>query len=116
LSSAQYNALRILRGHGGGPLACGVIAEQMVTREPDISRLLCRMETSGLITRERDNADRRVVQISLTHEGRQCLDALDTPLRDLHRAQFRHMCAHDIETLNTLLSRMQEPHPARVNG
>lgn len=116
LSNAQYNALRILRGHGGGPLSCGVIADQMVTREPDISRLLCRMETSGLITRQRDSTDRRVVLISLTEEGRERVDALDTPLRDLHRAQFGQMCAQDIDTLNALLSRVQQHCGPNVNG
>lgn len=108
LSSAQYNALRILRGHGGGPIPSGLIAEQMVTREPDISRLLTRMEALGSIVRERDADDRRVVRVSLTPQGRRCVDALDRPLADLHREQFAHLSADEIASLNALLTRLRK--------
>lgn len=107
LTDAQYNALRILRGHGGGPIASGIIAEQMVSREPDISRLLTRIEALGYIERERDSDDRRVVLVSLTPEGRRRVDALDKPLRAMHREQFAHLTPSEIESLNTLLSRLR---------
>jgi DNA-binding MarR family transcriptional regulator len=59
LSGAQYNVLRILRGAGPEGLACGEIAERLLTRDPDMTRLLDRMQRQGLVTRERDSNDRR---------------------------------------------------------
>src|ERR1700692_2517980 len=57
LSATQYNVLRILRGSPEG-LPCGEIASRMITRDPDVTRLLDRMEKRGLISRSRDNKDR----------------------------------------------------------
>src|SRR5690606_2268200 len=66
LSPTQYNVLRILRGAGGDGLACGAISERMVTRDPDITRLLDRLEKRGLVARSRDKEDRRVVTARIT--------------------------------------------------
>ena len=54
LTGTQYNALRILRGAGEAGLACGEIADRMVTRDPDITRLLDRLDKQGLISRNRE--------------------------------------------------------------
>ena len=51
--------LRILRGAGPEGLACREIGERMISRDPDITRLLDRMEKRGLITRERQSDDRQ---------------------------------------------------------
>jgi DNA-binding MarR family transcriptional regulator len=69
LSPSQYNVLRILRGAGAEGLACGGIAERMVTRDPDMTRLLDRLEARGLVMRARDRADRRVITERITPEG-----------------------------------------------
>jgi DNA-binding MarR family transcriptional regulator len=61
LSHSQYNLLRILRGAGAEGLACREIAERMITRDPGITRLLDRLEGQGLVTRTRDEKDRRLV-------------------------------------------------------
>src|SRR5688572_3852135 len=61
LSLSQYNILRILRGAGGEGLPCGEISERMVRRDPDLTRLLDRLEKSGLVSRARSTTDRRVV-------------------------------------------------------
>src|SRR5512139_957362 len=61
LSSSQYNVLRILRGAGEEGLACGEISERMIRRDPDLTRLLDRLEGRGLVSRARDTRDRRVV-------------------------------------------------------
>ena len=60
LSTTHYNALRILRGSPQG-LTCGEIASRMSTRDPDITRLLDRVEKRGLILRAREKRDRRTV-------------------------------------------------------
>src|ERR1700734_2019765 len=68
LSHTQYNVLRILRGSPQG-LPCGEIASRMITRDPDVTRLLDRMEKRGLISRARQSRDRRLVLARLTSEG-----------------------------------------------
>src|SRR5437868_13403260 len=81
LSSTQYNVLRILRGTPEG-LTCGEISSRMITREPDITRLLDRLEKRGLISRRRDAKDRRVVMARITPEGMKLLARLDEPVRE----------------------------------
>ncbi len=87
LSSSQYNVLRILRG-AKEALACGQIAERMVSRDPDITRLLDRMEVRGLISRARDEQDRRVVKAQITGKGLGVLEALQPLVLEYHRRQF----------------------------
>src|SRR6202049_3943019 len=68
LSATQYNVLRILRGAPEG-LLCGEIASRMITRDPDVTRLLDRLEKRGLISRCRETKDRRTVMARITQAG-----------------------------------------------
>jgi DNA-binding MarR family transcriptional regulator len=102
LSPAQYNVLRILRGATAG-LTCGEIGNRMITRDPDITRLLDRIEKRGLISRNRHDQDRRVVLTRITGEGLALLERLDEPVLDLHRRLFGHLGAERLETLRQLL-------------
>ena len=77
LTRTQYNALRILRGAGPGGLQCNEIGERMITKESDITRLLDRLEARGLISRERQAENRRVVLTTITAEGRKLVDSMD---------------------------------------
>ena len=81
LSSTQYNVLRILRGTPAG-LPCGEIASRMITRDPDITRLLDRLEKRGLISRCRETKDRRMVMARITAHGLKILTNLDEPVRE----------------------------------
>jgi DNA-binding MarR family transcriptional regulator len=87
ISPAQYNVLRILRG-AKEALACGQIAERMVSRDPDITRLLDRMERRGLITRARDGQDRRVVKTEIHSKGLRLLEEIDPIIAAHHQRQF----------------------------
>src|SRR6202040_4428131 len=87
LSATQYNVLRILRGAPEG-LACGEIASRMITRDPDVTRLLDRLEKRGLISRCRETKDRRTVMARITPEGLALLNRLDEPVRATHRKQL----------------------------
>ena len=111
LTSAQYNVLRILRGAGPGGLPCNAIGERMISRDPDMTRLLDRMETRELITRERQKEDRRVVKARITDEGLQLLKKMDTPIRELHKSQFAHMTSARLKTLMELLSELAAQAP-----
>ena len=108
ITSAQYNVLRILRGAGDRGLHCSAVAERMITAEPDITRLLMRMERLGLLVRHRDNTDRRMVTAIATDRGLQLLDELETPLRRLQERQFALLSEREIGTLIGGLEKVRE--------
>jgi DNA-binding MarR family transcriptional regulator len=103
LSSTQYNVLRILRGAPEG-LPCGEIANRMITRDPDITRLLDRMEKRGLISRCRETKDRRMVMARITPEGLKVVGRLDEPVQAAHRKQLGHLGRERLRALTELLS------------
>ena len=107
LTGTQYNVLRILRGAGPAGLACRGIGDRMITHDPDITRLLDRMERRALITRERQKDDRRVVNTRITPHGLALLKPLDQPMRDLHKRQFRHVAGARLKTLCDLLEEIR---------
>ena len=102
LSPTQYNVLRILRGAPEG-LPCGEIGQRMITRDPDITRLLDRLEKRGLIARWRDAKDRRMVLARITQEGLKMLGRLDEPIQEGHRQQLGHLGRGRLKTLCELL-------------
>jgi len=102
LSPTQYNVLRILRGTPSG-LPCGEIAARMITRDPDITRLLDRLAKRGLIARRRESKDRRVVLTKITPEGLELLASLDGPMQQTHRKQLGHLGRNRLKTLTELL-------------
>lgn len=103
LSMPLYNILRILRGQQGGGLPCSHISERMVTRDPDVTRLVDRMEKSALVKRSRSTVDRRVVEISITAKGLRLLGGLDEPMGELHKETLGHLTRGDLKELNRLL-------------
>lgn len=103
ISSPQYNVLRILRGHGGEGLPCRRIAAEMVTFDPDVTRLVDRLERAGLVARRRTPDDRRVVLVKITPAGLTLLKSLDQPVLDLHRRQLGHLTRAELTELNRLL-------------
>jgi DNA-binding MarR family transcriptional regulator len=109
LSGTQYNVLRILRGAGEHGLACREVGGRLISRDPDITRLLDRMESRGLIARAREKDDRRVVKTRITAEGLRLLRELDEPVRELHHRQLRHLTAKQLKELSRLLDRIREP-------
>lgn len=102
LSGTQYNVLRILRGASDG-LPCGEIGSRMITRDPDITRLLDRLEKRSLISRCRETKDRRMVMAKITLEGIQLLSRMDEPVREVLRGQLGHLGRERLRTLIELL-------------
>lgn len=107
LSSPQYNILRILRGSPEG-LLCGEIAARMISRDPDITRLLDRLEKRGLIARCRQDRDRRRVQARITDEGMALLRRLDAPVQEIHRRQLGQLGPKRRKALASLLAACRE--------
>jgi len=103
ISATQYNVLRILRGSPDG-LPCGEIASHMITRDPDVTRLLDRMEKRGLISRVRDTEDRRTVIGKITAEGLKLLARLDEPIQEAHRKRLGHLGKNRLLALTELLA------------
>jgi DNA-binding MarR family transcriptional regulator len=112
LTGAQYNVLRILRGAEPEGLPCNGIGERMISRDPDMTRLLDRMEKRDWITRERQKDDRRVVKTRITGEGLSLLKKLDQPVGMLHERQFRHISAAHRKALKELLEELEKREPA----
>jgi DNA-binding MarR family transcriptional regulator len=111
LTGTQYNVLRILRGAGQDGLPCRSVGDRMISHDPDMTRLLDRMEKRGLITRERQKVDRRVVKARVTALGLDMLKKLDQPVREMHKQQFEHMSSAKLKQLAELLGECQKPVP-----
>jgi DNA-binding MarR family transcriptional regulator len=109
LSAPQYNILRILRGVGGDGLPSLEIASRMVTCVPDITRLIDRLESSGLAKRDRCDPDRRVVRVRITDDGMAILERLDGPVIDLHKKLIGHLSHEELAELSRLLVKARTP-------
>src|SRR5258706_13033897 len=103
LTGTQYTVLRILRGAEPAGLPCKGIGDRMISHDPDMTRLLDRMDKRGLITRERQTDDRRVIKTRITAQGLDILKKIDTPIQELHKRQFLHMGATRLKTLAAAL-------------
>ncbi len=108
LTATQYNALRILRGARPGGLACGEIGERMLTKESDITRLLDRLETRGLISRKRPANNRRTVITKITADGESLLAELDVPVAEFNRTAASRLGRDELETLIGLLEKLRD--------
>jgi DNA-binding MarR family transcriptional regulator len=116
ISGPQYNVLRILRGHGAG-VPTQTIASQMLTRMPDITRLIDRLEQAGFAQRSRTPHDRRVVLVKITRTGLDLLARLDEPVLDLHHQLLGHLTKAELQQLNALLVKARRPpEAAAANG
>jgi DNA-binding MarR family transcriptional regulator len=112
LSVTQYNVLRILRFGGENGLSCKQIGERMLTRDPDITRLLNRLEARNLISRQRGAADRRVVAVRITPDGITLLNELDKPVMDYHNQQMAQMNEPQLGQVIELMEAIREMNVA----
>jgi DNA-binding MarR family transcriptional regulator len=108
ISATQYNVLRILRGSGPDGLCRNALRDRMLTRMPDMTRLLDRMEDAGLVMRAREGEDRRMVLTRITEKGRRLLDELDTPVLALHKRQLSRLTDAQLRSLSDLLTLARE--------
>ncbi len=108
LSPTQYNALRILRGAREEGRACSEIAERMVNRDPDITRLVDRLERRGLVVRSREGRDRRVITTRITPAGMELLQTLERPIEEFNQKMLGPMGEQQLRTLIRLLEAARE--------
>ena len=109
VTPTQYNVLRILRGAGERGLCRNEVRDRLISQVPDVTRLLDRMEEVGLVERERDAEDRRLVNTRVTRKGLKLLDELDGPVTEFHRRQLGHLGREKLRTLIELLAQAREP-------
>jgi DNA-binding MarR family transcriptional regulator len=111
LSMAQYNVLRILRGAGPEGATCSDVSDNLVRHDPDVTRLLDRLDKRGLIDRARDTKDRRVVRTRITKAGAALLAELDDPVDELHARQLGHVGNKRLADLVALLDEARAKLP-----
>jgi len=107
VTATQYNVLRILRGARPGGLPCGEIGCRMVSRVPDVTRLLDRMEQIGLVGRDRDRDDRRVVVARLTAKGLGLVNRMDGAVDKLDHKLVEAIGAAKLTKLSRLLEEVR---------
>lgn len=107
ITPTQYNVLRILRGGHPQPYTCSDIGERLLDRTPDVTRLLGRLEREGLIARRRADADRRVVEVSITEKGLALLASLDAPMDECIAQLTHHLSEGDQHALSDLLDTLR---------
>jgi len=110
LTAQQYNVLRLLKAVHPELLPTLAIAERLVSRAPDITRMLDKLEQRELIRRDRSAADRRSVLIGVTESGVALLDAIAEPLRRCHENQLGHLPKERLKKLVALLREARSPH------
>jgi DNA-binding MarR family transcriptional regulator len=108
ISATQYNVLRILRGSGAEGLCRNALRDRMLTRMPDMTRLLDRMEEAGFVVRVREGDDRRMVMTRITAKGRELLDDLDAPVMALHKKQMAGLTDAQLRSLSDLLTLVRD--------
>ncbi|MBM4075708.1 MAG: MarR family transcriptional regulator, partial [Planctomycetes bacterium] len=110
LTPQQYNALRLLRATQPELLPTLTLAERLVSRSPDITRMLDKLEERGLIVRDRPAENRRTVRIGITNAGIALLEEIALPLQECHARQLGHLSASELRQLCALLKSARGPH------
>jgi DNA-binding MarR family transcriptional regulator len=110
LTAQQYNVLRLLGNVYPAALPTLELAGRLVSRAPDITRMLDKLEQRELVRRERPPEDRRVVHVALTEAGARLLETLSEPLRACHEKQLGHLTKAELKNLSSLLRSARSPH------
>ncbi len=110
LTAQQYNALRLLKAAHPHRVPTLLLGSQLVSRAPDITRLLDKLVERGYIDRERPAENRRLVQVGITQNGLALLAELSDKVRECHQKQLGHLSESELELLTQLLHKVREPH------
>ena len=110
LTPQQYNALRLLRREHPGTVPTLALASRLVSRAPDITRLLDRLVERGLIERERRADNRRVVRVGITSAGLELLKTMETDIKRCHERQLGHLSQEQLQQLIAMLREARQPH------
>jgi DNA-binding MarR family transcriptional regulator len=112
LSAQQYNALRLLRSVHPETMSTSTLGSRLVSRAPDMTRLLDKLEERRLVHRERKPGNRRVVEVGITAGGIELVRNLAAPVRECHKRQLGHLGEKALHTLIAALEAVRKPHEA----
>lgn len=110
LSAQQYNTLRLLRAAHPDSIPTLTLGQRLISRAPDMTRLLDKLEARGLILRERRAENRRVVNVAITQAGMDLLEEIADAVTECHRRQLGHLTRRELQQLSQLLKRARQPH------
>jgi DNA-binding MarR family transcriptional regulator len=110
LTAQQYNLLRLLRAAHPDPVPTSSLVARLVSRAPDVTRMLDRLDERGLIARSRTDQDRRSVLVGVTESGLALLEQISDPLRECHERQLGHLSSSELRNLIDLLQKARGPH------
>jgi DNA-binding MarR family transcriptional regulator len=116
LTAQQYNALRLLRAAHPDKIHTLDLASRLITRAPDITRLLDKLQERGLIERDRPPDNRRVVRIGITEAGLTLLRDLHEALQECHQRQLGHLPKRRLKELIALLEEVRRPHETEISS
>lgn len=105
LTLQQFNILRILRDQDTDPLSTRELAERMINKNPDTSRLTDRLIDKGLVRKRRSPEDGRLVQVFITYDGLKIMSRIDDRMNELDRL-FDSLSSDEVKVLNTLLEKL----------
>jgi len=110
VTAQQYNVLRLLESTVDESVPTLSLVSRLISRAPDITRIIDRLEKRGWIQRERSASDRRAVMVSITASGRGLIEEIAKPLQQCHQEQLGHMSDQELETMTALLCKARGPH------
>jgi DNA-binding MarR family transcriptional regulator len=110
LTAQQYNMMRLLRADAPAPVPTLALAAKLISKAPDITRMLDRLEEKGWIVRTRSLSDRRAVLVSITDSGLKLLDTLSDSIAKMHEKQLGHLSVSELKSLCDLLRKARHPH------
>ena len=110
LTAQQYNALRILKSVHPHSMPTLTLAARLVSRAPDITRLVDKLATHGWVDRQRSSENRRVIHVSITECGIALIDELAMQVKECHHQQLGHMTVDELSALIALLKKVRAPH------
>ena len=116
ITAQQYNALRVLQSVHPGELSTSTLGARLVSRAPDMTRLLDRLEAQGLVKRRRSADNRRVVCVSITPAGVAVVDDLTADVHRCGQRQLGHLSQTKLRTLIELLRQAREPHEDQLTA
>jgi len=110
LTAQQYNVLRLLEARAPESVPTLQLSSRLISRAPDITRILDKLEKRGLVQRVRSVEDRRAVLVGITDAGLALLGELAQPVREMHVAQVGHLTVDQMRSLSDLLALVRDPH------
>ncbi len=110
VTAQQYNLLRLLAADRPEAVPAAKLLARLISKAPDITRMLDRLEVRGLLTRSRSDEDRRAILVAITDAGLALLADLAGPLADCHDRQLGHLRPTELQCLIALLHAARAPH------